>query len=230
MHNEVKILLVEDDPNLGNVIKDYLKMKGFAPSLARNGEEGLLAWKKDPYDILILDVMMPKMDGFTLAKEIRKVDDKTPILFLTAKNMIEDKVEAYTIGGDDYLSKPFSMEELILRIKAILKRTQNDSSSSSSIEEFEIASYHFDYPRRVLTLGDKASKLTTREAELLKLLCLNKNEILSRENALKLIWGDDSYYNARSMDVFITRLRKYFKDSDEVQIMNEHGVGYRLIC
>ena len=230
MSNTAKILLAEDDPNLGTVLCEYLQAKGFPVDLHRDGEAALSAWQSSRCDIAILDVMMPKMDGFTLAREIRKQDEKTPILFLTAKSMIVDKVEAFTIGGDDYLTKPFNMEELLMRIRALLKRSQGATLNETQDQnEFTLGKFHFKYPTRELIQNEVSQRLTTREAELLKLLCLSKNDILKREIALKLIWGDDSYFNGRSMDVFITRLRKYLRPDNRIEIMNVHGTGYKLI-
>lgn len=224
------LLLVEDDPNLGTVMKEYLGLKGYKVTLARDGLEGLEEWKTGNHDIAILDVMMPRMDGFTLGREIRKMDQNTPIIFLTAKTMIEDKVEAFGLGGDDYLCKPFSMEELLLRIKALFKRsTSQPQSDTPALTRFDIGDFSFDAPTRKLSRGAETKRLTSREGELLGLLCKKMNDVLSREEALKEIWGDDSYFNARSMDVFITRLRKYLKPDPKVSIMNVHGKGYKLL-
>ncbi|MEM7040592.1 MAG: response regulator transcription factor [Bacteroidota bacterium] len=231
MHKQ-RLLLVEDDPNLGSILQEYLGVKGYDVTLSRDGEAGLKDFGEGGFAACILDVMMPKKDGFTLARDIRKVDQQTPILFLTAKNMIADKAEGFGLGGDDYLTKPFSMEELLLRINALLRRSGQAQTEASEAEQtaFQIGAFHFDYAtRRLAKEGDEGKRVTSREAELLKLLCLHMNDILKREVALKLIWGDDSYFNARSMDVFITKLRKYLKGDERVEIMNVHGMGYKLV-
>ena len=226
-----KILLVEDDINLGTILREYLEVKGYEVDLSRDGEAALAQFNQKEYEIFILDVMLPKMDGFSLAKEIRAVNDLTPILFLTARNMLEDKAEGFNLGGDDYLTKPFSMEELLLRIKALLRRAQKNpvTSQNSDQTSFDIGAFHFDYATRRLTIDGESRRVTSRESELLRLLCLHMNDILKREVALKMIWGDDSYFNARSMDVFITKLRKYLKADGNVEIMNVHGMGYKLV-
>jgi DNA-binding response OmpR family regulator len=228
MKNKVKILLAEDDKNLGAILKQYLEAKGFPTTLCANGEEALEQYKKDNYEFLILDVMMPVMDGFTLAKEIRKMDTKVPILFLTAKNMQNDKIHGFEVGADDYLTKPFSMEELLMRIKAILKRTQS-SSHKTEDNIYKFGRFTFDYNRQILDNGEKEEKLTSKEADLLKLFCDNINEVLDRTVALNKIWFGDSYFNARSMDVYITKLRKYLKDDPTVELINVHGVGFKLV-
>jgi DNA-binding response OmpR family regulator len=228
MKNKVKILLAEDDKNLGAILKQYLEAKGFPTTLCANGEEALEQYKKDNYEFLILDVMIPVMDGFTLAKEIRKMDTKVPILFLTAKNMQNDKIHGFEVGADDYLTKPFSMEELLMRIKAILKRTQS-SSHKTEDNIYKFGRFTFDYNRQILDNGEKEEKLTSKEADLLKLFCDNINEVLDRTVALNKIWFGDSYFNARSMDVYITKLRKYLKDDPTVELINVHGVGFKLV-
>jgi two-component system, OmpR family, response regulator len=225
---KTKILLAEDDENLGLLLKEYLKAKGFETNLFANGELAFRDFVKNRYDICILDIMMPVKDGYTLAKEIRQVNDDIPIIFLTAKSMKEDVIEGFSIGADDYITKPFSMEELLFRIEAILKRT-SDSYKSSPPEQFKIGKYLFDTKKQTLQTGDKVIKLTTKESELLRLLCSNQNKILDRNFALKTIWLDDNYFNARSMDVYITKLRKYLKDDDSVEIINVHGKGFKLI-
>lgn len=228
-----KILLAEDDPNLGMLLQDYLQLKGkFEVVLCRDGEEGLKAFIKDHFDICILDVMMPKMDGFTLGKEIRKINPHIPIIFATAKSMIEDKSEAYNLGGDDYITKPFRIEELLLRINALLKRVSDPNKSEAPVQstKFEIGQYKFDYPAQLITHGETQQKVSTKEAELLRLLCLKKNEVLTREEALISIWHDDNYFNGRSMDVFLSKLRKYLKDDPGVEIINVHGRGYKLLA
>ncbi|MDJ1480620.1 response regulator transcription factor [Cytophagaceae bacterium YF14B1] len=226
--SKLKILLVEDDNNLGELLKEYLDLKGYEARLARDGEEAFNLFRKETYDLCIFDVMMPKKDGFSLAKEVRSVDKQIPIIFLTAKSMKEDTLEGLRIGADDYMTKPFSMEELLLRMKAILRRSQPQTNSTEEKKTFEIGIYLFDYEQQLLKKEDKIIKLTTKEAELLKLLCNNLNQTLERSLALRLIWRDDTYFNARSMDVYITKLRKYLKDDPQVEIINVHGTGYRL--
>lgn len=226
-----KILLVEDDPNLGMLLQDYLQLKGkYDVQLARDGEEGLALFHKDSFDLCILDVMMPKKDGFSLGKDIRKKDPFIPIIFATAKAMIEDKSEAFTLGGDDYITKPFRIEELLLRINALLKRVANQHHAGGETpDKFEIGKYHFDYTLQSIKHEETIQKLSTKEAELLRLLCLKKNQVLTREEALLSIWHDDNYFNGRSMDVFLSKLRKYLKDDPSVEILNVHGKGYKLI-
>ncbi|MCB9233448.1 MAG: response regulator transcription factor [Bacteroidia bacterium] len=224
------ILLVEDDLNLGNILREYLEMKDFEVSLERDGEAGLSSFQTGTWDLCILDVMMPKLDGFSLAREIRRVDVQTPILFLTAKSMLEDKMEGFSLGGDDYLTKPFSMEELVMRIKALLRRRSTGSEPGEANEnEFSLGKYTFHYPERRLDYPEKSFKLTTKEAELLRLLCLHQSKVLKRETALRLIWGDDSYFNGRSMDVFITKLRKHLRHDPRISILNVHGTGFKLL-
>ena len=226
-----KILLVEDDPNLGLLLQDYLQLKGkFDVVLCKDGEEGLRAFTKQSYDLLILDVMMPKKDGFTLGKEIRKINSHVPMIFATAKGMIEDKMQAFNLGGDDYITKPFRIEELLLRINALLKRTENsDKKEEEKQSHFKIGNYEFDYTNQVIAIGGAPQKLSTKEAELLRLLCLRKNEVLTREEALLNIWHDDNYFNGRSMDVFLSKIRKYLRDDPNVEIINVHGRGYKLL-
>ncbi|HVS90386.1 MAG TPA: response regulator transcription factor [Mucilaginibacter sp.] len=226
-----KILLVEDDPNLGLLLQDYLQLKGkFEVVLCKDGEEGLRAFTKQPFDLLILDVMMPRKDGFTLGKEIRKINEHVPIIFATAKGMIEDKTQAFNLGGDDYITKPFRIEELLLRINALLKRASSaDKSEEEKQTNFKIGRYDFDYTTQMISAGDFHQKLSTKEAELLRLLCLRKNEVLTREEALLNIWHDDNYFNGRSMDVFLSKIRKYLKDDQSVEIINVHGRGYKLL-
>jgi DNA-binding response OmpR family regulator len=226
-----KILLVEDDPNLGLLLQDYLQLKGkFEVVLCKDGEEGLKAFTKQNYDLLILDVMMPKKDGFTLGKEIRKFNAQVPIIFATAKGMIEDKTQAFNLGGDDYITKPFRIEELLLRINALLKRVNNNEKSEEEKQtHFKVGRYDFDYTSQMISIDDVHQKLSTKEAELLRLLCLRKNEVLTREEALLNIWHDDNYFNGRSMDVFLSKIRKYLKDDPNVEIINVHGRGYKLL-
>ena len=224
----IKVLLAEDDENLGALLREYLIAKGLKTDLFVNGELALEGFKKNKYDLCILDVMMPKMDGFTLAREIKKINGNIPIIFLTAKSLKDDVIEGFSVGADDYMTKPFSMEELLFRIKAILRRTSVNSVSEGN-DSFTIGNYEFDSQKQILKIGDKEQKLTTKESELLKLLCSNMNNVLERNFALKTIWQEDSYFNARSMDVYITKLRKYLKEDSSIQILNIHGKGYKLI-
>lgn len=226
--NNVKILLAEDDENLGSLLREYLVAKGLQTDLFVNGELALEGFKKKSYDLCILDVMMPKMDGFTVAREIKKINGNVPFIFLTAKSLKDDVIEGFSVGADDYMTKPFSMEELLFRIKAILRRTSSNSSTEKN-DTFTIGSYEFDSQKQILKHANKEQKLTTKESELLKLLCNNMNNVLERNFALKTIWQEDSYFNARSMDVYITKLRKYLKEDTSIQILNIHGKGYKLI-
>jgi DNA-binding response OmpR family regulator len=226
--SEIKILLVEDDPNLGGVLKEYLEIKGNEVTLAQDGKAGLEAFEKGSFDFCIFDVMLPVMDGFELGKKVREIDTETPFLYLTAKAMKEDRIEGLKSGADDYLTKPFSMEELGLRMDAILRRTQSNPKNSNQTE-FEIGKIKFDTTRQMLNIEGTDQKLTTKESELLRLLCINMNDVLTREEALVKIWGDDNYFTARSMDVFITKLRKFLKADENIQIMNIHGSGYKLV-
>jgi two-component system, OmpR family, response regulator len=227
--NNIKILLAEDDTNLGILLRDYLKAKNYETTLLINGIQALEAFANGSFGLCILDIMMPEMDGLTLAKEIRLTNSDVPIIFLTAKNQREDIIEGFRSGADDYLTKPFSMEELLYRIEAILRRTTNTSANKKE-DSYIIGGYSFDSLKQILIFGDQSIKLTTKESELLELLCLHGNEILERNYALKTIWIDDNYFNARSMDVYITRLRKYLKKDSTVKILNIHGRGYKLIC
>jgi DNA-binding response OmpR family regulator len=226
---KTKILLAEDDKNLGSVLKAYLEAKGYSTTLCIDGKEALESFKRNEFDFCILDIMMPIMDGFTLAKEIRKMDTQIPFLFLTAKSMQEDKVHGFELGADDYLTKPFSMEELLLRIKAIRRRIEENASAKPEKSTFSFGKYVFDHNRQLLEINGKQQKLTSKEADLLKLLCQNVNSVLDRSVALNKIWFDDSYFNARSMDVYITKLRKYLKDDPDVELINVHGVGFKLV-
>jgi DNA-binding response OmpR family regulator len=229
MKKKMNILLAEDDKNLGNVLKTYLEVKGFQITLAVDGKEALESFKRNEFDFCILDIMMPVMDGFTLAKEIRKLDKHIPFLFLTAKSMQEDKIHGFEVGADDYLTKPFSMEELLMRIKAIIRRAEENNDKPDN-RKYNFGKYTFDYNRQILIIGKNQQKLTSKEAELLKLLCEHKNDVLDRSVALNKIWYDDSYFNARSMDVYITKLRKYIKDDPSVELINVHGVGFKLVA
>ena len=228
------ILLVEDDPNLGQLVQEFLTMKGYDTDRATDGNRGLELFMNGAYDLCLFDVMMPKKDGFTLAKEVRMGHRDVPIIFLTAKSMQEDTIQGFKAGADDYITKPFSMEELLLRIQAILRRYQRVTDVVESTT-YQIGSLSFDYPHQLLTRTPadanqpQSQKLTSKESELLKLLAQNLNQPVSRSFALKMVWGDDSYFNARSMDVYITKLRKYLKEDPNVQLVNVHGEGFKLI-
>lgn len=228
---QTKILLTEDDENLGMILKEFLEIKGFEVIHALDGFDGFEKFKSDKFNICILDVMMPRKDGFTLAKEIRAIDEFTPIIFLTAKSMQHDRIEGFKIGADDYITKPFSTEELLLRINAILKRINNSSKPEFVSNEtlFDIGQYRFDYERRILSLKGKELKLTSKEADLLRLLCLHKNSVLERTTALKQIWKTDSYFAGRSMDVYIVKLRHYLEEDKKIEIVNIHGTGFKMI-
>ena len=227
MEETIKILLCEDDENLGMLLREYLLTKGFDTTLCPDGEAGFREFSKNKFDIAVLDVMMPKKDGFTLAQEIRQQNVDMPIVFLTAKTLKEDILEGFKIGADDYITKPFSMEELVFRVEAILRRVRGKKTKESTL--YHIGKFVFDTQKQLLTIGDQQTKLTTKENELLALLCSHANEILQRDFALKTIWIDDNYFNARSMDVYITKLRKHLKDDDQIEIINIHGKGYKLI-
>lgn len=227
MNKAIHILLAEDEPALGQIIKESLETREFKVTLCTNGEEALKAYATEKPELLVLDVMMPVKDGFTLAKEIRAEDAQTPIIFLTAKSQTEDVVNGFNLGGNDYLKKPFSMEELIVRIKNALK--QNDAPSKNT--NFTLGAFNFNANRQELQYKDKAPvKLTHRESELLFHLCANKNQLLDRSFILKKLWGSDDFFNARSMDVFISNLRKKLKADSSLQIVNVRGFGYKLIC
>lgn len=228
MEEKIKILLCEDDENLGMLLREFLQAKGFNADLFPDGEKGYKAFLKGKYDLCVLDVMMPKKDGFTLAQEIRNVNGEVPIIFLTAKNLKDDILEGFKIGADDYITKPFSMEELVVRIDAILRRVKGKKDREVTL--FRIGKFTFDTQKQVLVSGDSTQKLTTKESELLALLCSHVNDILERNYALKTIWVDDNYFNARSMDVYITKLRKLLKGDPSIEIINIHGKGYKLIA
>jgi two-component system OmpR family response regulator len=229
-----KILLVEDDQNFGDVLRSYLEMHDYDVTLATDGEKGMESYNKGNFDLCIFDVMMPKKDGFTLAKEIREKDKEMPIIFLTAKSMKDDILKGFKIGADDYISKPFNSEELLYRIQAILKRSQTKADPREEIKEFTIGKYHFNFPLRILTFDpagpeEDKSKLSPKEAQLLRLFAIYINDILSRSEALTKIWGEDNYFTARSMDVFVTKLRKYLKKDENIEIVNIHGNGFQLL-
>lgn len=228
MNPKLRILLAEDDQNLGSLLKEYLQAKNFEVDLLPDGEKAFRSFQKSFYDICILDVMMPLKDGFSVAADIRTINKDIPIIFLTAKSMKEDVLEGFKLGADDYITKPFSMEELLFRIEAILRRTKPDFRQSNQVV-YKLGSYTFDFQKQILQNENNNHKLTTKESELLKMLCDNANNILERNYALKTIWFDDSYFNARSMDVYITKLRKYLKDEPSVEILNVHGKGFKLV-
>jgi two-component system OmpR family response regulator len=225
-----KILLVEDDQNFGAILKDYLMLNDFDVTLAKNGMEGFEKFKKDTYDLCILDVMMPYKDGYTLAKEIREKNKEVPIVFLTAKSMKEDVLKGYKVGADDYLNKPFDSEVLLMKIRAIIQRKSSDTKTDATKFEFQVGGFHLNSKLRFLTFKDQESiKLSPKENELLKLLVLYENDLMPRELALTKIWRDDNYFTSRSMDVYIAKLRKYLKLDVDVEILNIHGEGFRLV-
>lgn len=230
METNKKILLVEDDPNFGAILRDYLSMNDFEVTLAKNGMEGFEKFKKDNYDLCILDVMMPYKDGFTLAKEIREKNKDVPLIFLTAKTMKEDVLKGYKVGADDYLNKPFDSEVLLMKIKAIIQRKSAEIKGDHAKFEFEIGKFHLNSKLRFLTFpGDEPIKLSPKENELLKMLALHENDLMPRELALTKIWRDDNYFTSRSMDVYIAKLRKFLKSDENVEILNIHGEGFRLV-
>ena len=226
--NNTRILVVEDDVNLGQILQEYLKLKGFITTLSTDGEAGLTAFYEGLYDLCLLDLMMPKKDGFSLAKDIRAVNADIPIIFLTAKTMKEDVLKGFQIGGDDYVTKPFSMEELLLRIHAILRRTRSKKSAEFP-KEYVIGNVRYHYDENTLFIDQKNITLTTKENELMKLFLENLNQTVDRTLALKRIWKNDSYFNARSMDVYIAKLRKYLQLTDILKIITIHGEGFKLI-
>ncbi len=225
--NSKKILLVEDDPSLGFVIRDNLGLKGYDVTLCADGSDGESAFQNGFFDLCILDVMLPKKDGFTLAKSIREKNKEVPILFLTAKSMVEDKLMGFKSGADDYVTKPFSLEELVYRIEVFLRRS-NGHASVHDGKVVAVGRYRFDPSRLTLKNGSSEKTLTQKEAEVLKLLYQNRDRVLKREEILKQVWGDDDYFMGRSMDVFISKLRKYLKEDPDIQIVNYHGIGFRL--
>jgi len=225
-----KILLVEDDPNFGTVLKDYLMLNDYEVSHAKDGLEGLIMFKNDEFDICILDVMMPRKDGFSLAKDIRATNTEVPIIFLTAKTMKEDVLKGYEVGADDYLNKPFDSEVLLYKIKAILQRKEVDVATEEEVYEFQIGKFHLNSKLRHLSFdSNEVKKLSPKENKLLKMLALHLNDLMPRELALTKIWRDDNYFTSRSMDVYIAKLRKYLKEDSKVEIVNIHGEGFRLI-
>jgi DNA-binding response OmpR family regulator len=226
---KTQVLLVEDDPNLGALLQEYLEAKGFETKLATDGKKGFDAFCKQEYDLLLLDVMMPVKDGLTLAKEIRVTDKNVPIIFLTAKSMKEDTIEGFNSGADDYITKPFSMDELMARITAVLRRSNKQRVYNTDDVSFSIGDYTFNSETQALAHNGTEQKLTTKESQLMRLLCVHKNDVLDRNFALKTIWHDDNYFNGRSMDVYIAKLRKYLKEDSKVEIVNIHGKGFKLL-
>ncbi len=229
MEKKTRLLLCEDDPNLGMLLAQYLVAKGYTVELRQDGQAGWEAYKEGGFDLLLLDIMMPAKDGITLAREIRKQDSQTPIIFLTAKNMRQDTMAGFESGADDYLTKPFSMEELLFRIHAVLRRSWGSEEPKERSTRFHLGRYTFDARKQVLAGPDGERSLTTKENELLHLLCEHANALLDRPEALHAVWGDDNYFNGRSMDVYIAKLRKYLAGDPEVEIVNVHGKGFRLV-
>jgi DNA-binding response OmpR family regulator len=222
-----KVLLVEDDHNLGIILKEYLDAKGYSATLCRDGEAGWDTYKAGDFEFCIFDVMLPKLDGFSLAEKVREVNQQVPIIFLTAKSLKEDTIHGLKIGADDYITKPFRMEELLLRMQAILRRTLPTPADTQA--GMKVGKYVYWADSQKLIFGESEQRLTSKEADLLKMLIQYKNQVLDRTIALKQIWGDDSYYNARSMDVYITKLRRHLSQDDKLQIINVHGQGFKLV-
>jgi DNA-binding response OmpR family regulator len=231
MNNKASVLLVEDDKNLGFVVKDFLSGSGFKVELAINGLEAINTFVSANFDLCLIDVMLPLKDGFSVAEEIRQKNQKVPIIFLTARSLKEDKIRGFKIGADDYITKPFSTEELLLRIEAVLRRTMATNNNTIVEKEiFNIGKFVFDFSNQMIQIDDTKRQLTRKEAEVLRLLCINKNQLVRREFALKLIWGEDDYFMGRSMDVYITKLRKILKDDPSISIQNIHRSGFKLEC
>ncbi|MCQ2299093.1 MAG: response regulator transcription factor [Bacteroidales bacterium] len=226
MNLGIKLLVAEDDPNLGAILKAYLTQKGYTVYLATDGNAALEVYHNDGVDACLLDVMMPIKDGFAVAKEIRRVDKRIPLLFLTARNLEADKLKGFEVGADDYLTKPFSMEELLARINAVIRRSFDENKPENNV--FSVGKFTFDYNHQMLSIDGNDRRLTSKEAELLRLFCMNFNQLVDRNSTLQKIWKDDSYFAARSMDVYITKLRKFLKADPTVQIINVHGVGFKL--
>jgi DNA-binding response OmpR family regulator len=229
MNRKIKILLVEDDPNFGSIMKSYLELNDYSVILKTDGKQGLAAVKSDTFDLCILDVMMPEMDGFTLAREVRKLHPVLPFIFLTAKSLKTDMLEGFRTGADDYITKPFDSEVLLYKLKAILKRHEQPEEDERNLQSYRIGKFTFNYTLRKLTFEGDTQTLSPKEARLLKMLCAAKDGILLRKDALEKIWGNDNYFNGRSMDVFLARIRKYLKRDPSVEIANIHGNGFRLI-
>jgi len=229
MNKRVKVLLVEDDPNFGSIMKSYMELNDYDVVLKTDGKQGLSAFKSESFELCILDVMMPEMDGFTLAKEIKKSNNDIPLIFLTAKILKEDMLEGFRTGADDYITKPFDSEVLLYKLKAILKRKNQLDENESDLKDFQLGKLHFNFTLRTLSNGKHIQQLSPKEAKLLKMLCTAKDGILLRKDALEKIWGADNYFNGRSMDVFIARLRKYLREDPSIEIVNIHGNGFRFI-
>lgn len=224
-----KVFLVEDDHNFGSVLKAYLELNDFEVDWVDDGEKAIAAFSEGLFDICLLDVMLPNVDGFTIANDIRKLDHSVPFVFITAKSLKEDILKGYNVGADDYITKPFDSELLILKINAILNRAQGNNPGIVESRIFTIGKFTFDYHLRSIIFGEETQKLSPKEAELLRLLCIHSNELLARELALKAIWGEDGYFTTRSMDVYITKLRKYLSSDPSIKILNVHGSGFRLL-
>lgn len=223
-----KILLVEDDTTLNFIVRDNLEQAGYIVTSTEDGEAGLKAFERQKFSLCLLDVMLPKKDGFTLAREIREMNDHVPIIFLTAKSMSEDKITGLTIGGDDYITKPFSMEELLLKIRVFLKRSLQNADNADEKNFYKVGHFNFYSDSLILDANGERKTLTYKEAELLRYFCDNPNKVLSRSDILKQVWGSDDYYLGRSLDVFISRLRKYLGSDDRIKILNLHGIGFRF--
>lgn len=229
MSKPIKLLVVEDDANLGTLLAEYLRAKGYETELRTDGQQGWKAYQAGGFDLVLLDVMMPVKDGFTLAREIRQKDADTPIIFLTAKSMKQDTIQGFQSGADDYVTKPFGMEELLLRVSAVLRRTKGAAPRAEEPETYQVGATSFDPRKQLLRTPAGERRLTTKESELLRLLCAHRNEVLQRSHALTIVWGNDSYFSGRSMDVYIAKLRKYLREDPSVEIINVHGQGFRLI-
>lgn len=229
MTKKLKVLLAEDEQSLGLIVKESLEIRGFEVRYCQDGKAGFQAYQEFKPDICVLDIMMPIKDGFTMAQEIRKTDSKTPIIFLTAKSQTPDVVKGFEVGGNDYMKKPFSIEELIVRIKARLNDQPDANRADDQATSFSIGKYFFDSKKQTLEIQNRVNKLTHREAEILRLLCINKNAVLERTFVLRKVWGDDNFFNARSMDVFITKLRKHLQEDSNVEIINVRGIGYKMV-
>jgi len=228
MGKKVHVFMVEDDHNFGAVLKSYLEINDYVVTLVDDGKYAVREFRYEDFDICILDVMLPNVDGFQIAREIRLINKNIPLIFLTAKTLKHDILQGYRLGADDYITKPFDSEVLLCKMQAILKRNEIQENHKEDADEFTIGRYSFNYPHRVILLDGSEQKLSPREAELLMMLCLKSGEVLPREVALKKIWGDDNYFTTRSMDVFITKLRKYLKDDTSIEIVNIHGSGFKL--
>ena len=226
MNLGIKLLVAEDDPNLGAILKAYLTQKGYTVYLVTDGQQALETYHQGGIDACVLDIMMPIKDGFTVAKEIRRIDKQIPLLFLTARNLEADKLKGFEIGADDYLTKPFSMEELLARLNATIRRSFNEERPDKNV--FHIGNFVFDYVHQTLTLGNDVQRLTAKECDLLRIFAINFGQLVDRTTTLQKIWKDDSYFAARSMDVYITKLRKFLKGDPSVEIVNVHGVGFKL--